>query len=97
MSEPPALETLTGDRSTLTTRALEALRAAIVDGRLEAGERYSVAQLAERRQLVVFSDEIYDQMTYDAAQFVNMTLGDSSPMGGTQLEALAGVVRVSLQ
>ena len=48
MTAPPALETLTGDRSTLTTRALEALRAAIVDGRLEAGERYSVAQLAER-------------------------------------------------
>jgi DNA-binding GntR family transcriptional regulator len=44
----PALESLGGDRSTLTTRALEALRAAIVDGRLEAGERYSVAQLAER-------------------------------------------------
>jgi DNA-binding GntR family transcriptional regulator len=48
LSIPPALETLAGDRSTLTTRALEALRAAIVDGRLEAGERYSVAQLAER-------------------------------------------------
>jgi DNA-binding GntR family transcriptional regulator len=48
LSTPPALESLSGDRSTLTTRALEALRAAIVDGRLEAGERYSVAQLAER-------------------------------------------------
>jgi DNA-binding GntR family transcriptional regulator len=48
LSTPPALETLAGDRSTLTTRALEALRAAIVEGRLEAGERYSVAQLAER-------------------------------------------------
>jgi DNA-binding GntR family transcriptional regulator len=48
LSTPPALETLSDDRSTLTSRALEALRAAIVDGRLEAGERYSVAQLAER-------------------------------------------------
>jgi DNA-binding GntR family transcriptional regulator len=49
LSTPPALDTLdSGDRSTLTSRALEALRAAIVDGRLEAGERYSVAQLAER-------------------------------------------------
>ena len=48
MSTPPALESLSGDRATLTSRALEALRAAIVDGRLEAGERYSVAQLAER-------------------------------------------------
>ncbi len=48
MSRPPALETLSGERATLTSRALEALRVAIVDGRLEAGERYSVAQLAER-------------------------------------------------
>ena len=48
MSTPPALESLSGDRATLTSRALDALRAAIVDGRLEAGERYSVAQLAER-------------------------------------------------
>jgi len=35
--------------------------------------------------------------TYDAVQFVDQTLGDASPMGGTQLEALTGVVRVSLQ
>jgi DNA-binding GntR family transcriptional regulator len=48
LSTPPALESLSGDRATLTSRALDALRAAIVDGRLEAGERYSVAQLAER-------------------------------------------------
>jgi alanine-synthesizing transaminase len=31
-----------------------------------------LARLAERHQLVLFSDEIYDQMTYDAAQFVPM-------------------------
>ncbi len=48
MSDPPALETLGADRSTLAGRALDALLAAIVDGRLVAGERYSVAQLAER-------------------------------------------------
>jgi DNA-binding GntR family transcriptional regulator len=48
LSTPPALESLSGDRATLTSRALDALRAAIVDGRLVAGERYSVAQLAER-------------------------------------------------
>ncbi len=29
----------------------------------------AIAQLAERRGLVVFGDEIYDQMTYDAAAF----------------------------
>src|SRR5690349_20298122 len=31
-----------------------------------------LAALAERRGLVVFSDEIYDQMTYDGAEFVPM-------------------------
>jgi alanine-synthesizing transaminase len=32
----------------------------------------ALARLAETRGLVVFSDEIYDQMTYDGAQFVPM-------------------------
>jgi alanine-synthesizing transaminase len=32
----------------------------------------ALARLAEHHQLVVFSDEIYDQMTYDGAQFVPM-------------------------
>jgi alanine-synthesizing transaminase len=31
-----------------------------------------LARLAERHRLVVFSDEIYDQMTYDEARFVPM-------------------------
>lgn len=35
-------------RATLTDRATDALRAAIVEGRLRAGELYSVAQLAEQ-------------------------------------------------
>jgi hypothetical protein len=35
--------------------------------------------------------------TYNAIQFIDQTLGDASPMGGTQLEALTGVVRVSLR
>jgi hypothetical protein len=35
--------------------------------------------------------------TYDAVQFIDMSLGSGSPMGGTQLEALTGVVRVSLE
>jgi DNA-binding GntR family transcriptional regulator len=43
-----SLQSLSLDRSTLAARAHEAIRAAIVDGRLEAGERYSVARLAER-------------------------------------------------
>ena len=32
----------------------------------------ALAALAERHSLIVFSDEIYDQMTYDGAQFVPM-------------------------
>jgi alanine-synthesizing transaminase len=32
----------------------------------------ALARLAEKHQLVVFSDEIYDQMTYDDAEFVPM-------------------------
>ena len=32
----------------------------------------ALARLAEERRLVVFSDEIYDQMTYEGAQFVPM-------------------------
>src|SRR6202035_4552172 len=32
----------------------------------------ALAQVAERRGLIVFSDEIYDQMTYDDAEFVPM-------------------------
>jgi DNA-binding GntR family transcriptional regulator len=43
-----ALDPIAGERVTLAGRALAGLRAAIVDGRLEAGERYSVATLAER-------------------------------------------------
>ena len=43
-----SLESLSLDRSTLAAHAYDAIRAAIVDGRLAAGERYSVARLAER-------------------------------------------------
>src|SRR5215470_1032709 len=32
----------------------------------------ALARLAERHGLVIFSDEIYDQMTYDGAEFVPM-------------------------
>jgi DNA-binding GntR family transcriptional regulator len=48
---PAGLDSLRDDRSTLAGRALDALRAAIVDGRLQAGERYSVAGLAERLEV----------------------------------------------
>ncbi len=49
---PLALGALEGGaRQTLTDRAVAAIRAAIVDGRLRAGELYSVARLAERLQV----------------------------------------------
>ncbi len=32
----------------------------------------AIARIAEKHHLVVFADEIYDQMTYDAAEFVPM-------------------------
>jgi len=32
----------------------------------------AIARLAEKHRLVVFSDEIYDQMTYDGARFIPM-------------------------
>ena len=40
----------------------------------------ALARLAEERRLVIFSDEIYDQMTYEGAQFVPMaTLVHDTP------------------
>jgi alanine-synthesizing transaminase len=38
----------------------------------ERGTLEAIARLAERHQLVVFSDEIYDQMVYDDAEFIPM-------------------------
>jgi alanine-synthesizing transaminase len=32
----------------------------------------SIVRIAEKHQLVIFSDEIYDQMTYDGAKFIPM-------------------------
>jgi alanine-synthesizing transaminase len=49
-----------------------------------------LARLAERRALIVFSDEIYDQMTYDAAEFVPM----ATLVHGTLCATLAGLSKV---
>src|SRR6267154_1900855 len=60
----------------------------------------ALAQLAERRGLIVFSDEIYDQMTYDGAEFVPMatlvrdTLGPVQGLSRLRLpRGLGGVLR----
>jgi alanine-synthesizing transaminase len=49
-----------------------------------------LARLAERRNLVVFSDEIYDQMTYDGAEFVPM----ATLVHDTLCATLAGLSKV---
>jgi alanine-synthesizing transaminase len=49
-----------------------------------------LARLAERHGLVVFSDEIYDQMTYDGAQFVPM----ATLVHDTLCATLAGLSKV---
>ncbi|HEY0768257.1 MAG TPA: aminotransferase class I/II-fold pyridoxal phosphate-dependent enzyme [Steroidobacteraceae bacterium] len=50
----------------------------------------ALAQLAERRGLIVFSDEIYDQMTYEAAEFVPM----ATLVRDTLCATLAGLSKV---
>jgi alanine-synthesizing transaminase len=49
-----------------------------------------IARLAERFGLVVFSDEIYDQMTYDSAEFVPM----ATLVGDTLCATLSGLSKV---
>jgi alanine-synthesizing transaminase len=49
-----------------------------------------IARLAERFGLVVFSDEIYDQMTYDGAEFVPM----ATLVGDTLCATLSGLSKV---
>jgi alanine-synthesizing transaminase len=50
----------------------------------------ALATLAERHSLVVFSDEIYDQMTYEGAQFVPM----ATLVRDTLCATLAGLSKV---
>lgn len=52
----------------------------------------AIARLAERAGIVVFSDEIYDQMTYDGAEFVPMATLVRDTVCGT-LSGLSKVYR----
>jgi alanine-synthesizing transaminase len=67
--DPAAIEALITNR----TRAV-----VVVNPNNPTGAAYprpvleAIARIAERHQLVVFSDEIYDQMVYDDAEFVPM-------------------------
>ena len=50
----------------------------------------AIAQIAEKHHLVVFSDEIYDQIMYDNAEFVPM----ATLVNGTLCATLAGLSKV---
>jgi alanine-synthesizing transaminase len=50
----------------------------------------AIARIAERHHLIVFSDEIYDQILYDDAQFVPM----ATLVQGTLCATLAGLSKV---
>ncbi|MBM5811373.1 MAG: pyridoxal phosphate-dependent aminotransferase [Gammaproteobacteria bacterium] len=52
----------------------------------------AIARMAERHRLVVFADEIYDQMTYDGAEFVPMATLVHDTLCGT-LSGLSKVYR----
>src|ERR1700690_3211429 len=49
-----------------------------------------LASLAERHKLVVFSDEIYDQMVYDGAEFIPM----ATLVGETLCTTLSGLSKI---
>ena len=67
--DPAAVEALITPR----TRALVVINPNNPTGAVYSRERLTaLARLAERHNLVVMSDEIYDQMLYDGAEFVPM-------------------------
>src|SRR5260221_14498260 len=69
MPDPEAIERLITRR----TRALVVINPNKPTGAVYSAEVLgAIARLAERHRLVVYSDEIYDQMTYDGAEFVPM-------------------------
>ncbi len=67
--DPDEIESLVTDR----TRAIVVINPNNPTGAVyPRGVLERIAEIAERRHLVVFSDEIYDQMTYDGAEQVPM-------------------------
>jgi len=67
--DPEEIESLVTDR----TRAIVVINPNNPTGAVYPREVLQrIAEIAERRHLVVFSDEIYDQMTYDGAEQVPM-------------------------
>jgi alanine-synthesizing transaminase len=69
LPDPAALEKLMSPR----TRAIVVINPNNPTGAVYPRELLeSIVRLAEKRELVVFSDEIYDQMVFDDAEFVPM-------------------------
>jgi alanine-synthesizing transaminase len=67
--DPEAIERLVTPR----TRGIVVINPNNPTGAVYAEETLrAIARIAEKHQLVVFSDEIYDQMTYDGARFIPM-------------------------
>jgi len=67
--DPDDIESLVTDR----TRAIVVINPNNPTGAVYPAEVLKrIAEIAERRHLVVFSDEIYDQMTYEGAELVPM-------------------------
>ena len=56
----------------------------------------AIARIAERHHLVVFSDEIYDQILYDDAEFVPMATLVHGTLCATLVGLVEGVSRLRL-
>ena len=52
-----------------------------------------IARFAEQHRLVVLADEIYDQMTYDGAEFVPMVWGGSFDVAKVIAEGKVGIFK----
>jgi len=65
--DPEAMERLVTPR----TRGIVVINPNNPTGAVYSGETLrAIARIAEKHQLVIFSDEIYDSMTYDGARFI---------------------------
>ncbi len=80
LPDPAALEKLMNRR----TRAIVVINPNNPTGAVYPRELLeSIVELAEQRELVIFSDEIYDQMVFDDAEFVPMAQLASKTLCGS--------------
>ncbi len=85
--DPEDIEKLVSKR----TRAIVVINPNNPTGAVYSRETLTaIARIAERHKLVVFSDEIYDSMTYDAAEFVPM----ATLVHGTLCGTMSGLSKV---